>query len=452
VFFFGGTGWNQDATFAMTRALVEQRTVSIDHIHTESEDVAFVGNHIYSNKAPGLSFMASIPYSVLYVIERHRGIDVGAPLIEGRNQYLCSVVICAGSAALIALLIFHIGIENAASERSALAAALLTSLATQILPYSTMLYPHVPNAAALLLAFEWSRRGKNAAAGAAAGVSALLNYLCLPVVLFFAIDSVMRSERRLKAARNFVAGSAIPLALLVIYQESVFGALFRNPITKNARFVSHGASFGIVSGFSFEALFGITFSSYRGLFYFAPILILSLPGILNRLRQRIRVGEIVLISAIAALFFAFNVTFNGWSGGNGFGPRYLIPIIPFFGLFLMNARAPRWLFATLGSISFAFCFIATAVNPQVFEHIHDPFWGDLLPTLITGRPNSLEPWLAVGRTSIGIGSFNLGEILFGSGHAASLVPVLVWIGIGSAVLLRRSTDAQVTLDASKQPL
>ena len=49
-------------------------------------------------------------------------------------------------------------------------------------------------------------------------------------------------------------------------------------------------------------------------------------------------AESVLFSVLALTFLLMNVSFNGWHGGSSFGPRYLIPAIPFLALALVNVK------------------------------------------------------------------------------------------------------------------
>src|SRR5947207_10444965 len=73
-YFQAGGGWNQNSQFDLTRAIVERHTFSID-AYPNTGDVSIAGHHIYSNKSPALSWIAAIPYAILYAIERASGID-----------------------------------------------------------------------------------------------------------------------------------------------------------------------------------------------------------------------------------------------------------------------------------------------------------------------------------------------------------------------------------------
>ncbi|HET8775348.1 MAG TPA: hypothetical protein VFP80_16230, partial [Thermoanaerobaculia bacterium] len=175
-YFFGGSGFNQNATFDLTRALVERQQLHIDEYAANTADVSFHAGHVYSNKAPGLAFAAAVPYAVFYAIH-------GAPrnaLELNLALYLCTVAICGVSGALIGVLL-----AEAARKRGLPPdIALLAGLGTPLFAYSTMLFAHVPAALLVLVAYL-SLRKRPMLAGAAIGAATFINYLCAPLVLVF---------------------------------------------------------------------------------------------------------------------------------------------------------------------------------------------------------------------------------------------------------------------------
>ncbi|HEX6099993.1 MAG TPA: hypothetical protein VF432_27020, partial [Thermoanaerobaculia bacterium] len=182
-YFFGGSGFNQNATFDLTRALVERREIHIDAYAGNTADVSFHDGHTYSNKAPGLAFLAAVPYAVFHAIH-------GAPrdAIElNVALYLCTVFVCGVSGALIGVLLFGAARERGLSASAAMGIALLTGLGTPLFAYSTMLFAHVPAALLVLVAFL-NLRKRPMLAGAAIGAATLVNYLCAPLVILFLIN------------------------------------------------------------------------------------------------------------------------------------------------------------------------------------------------------------------------------------------------------------------------
>ena len=58
IYFYEGGGWNQNSRFDLLRAIVERHTLQIDAYHENTQDKAHFQGHYYSDKAPGLVFLA----------------------------------------------------------------------------------------------------------------------------------------------------------------------------------------------------------------------------------------------------------------------------------------------------------------------------------------------------------------------------------------------------------
>ena len=62
----GGRCANQNSRLALTRALVERGQVSIDEWQVTTGDKSQREGHFYSDKAPGVSLLATVPYAVFW--------------------------------------------------------------------------------------------------------------------------------------------------------------------------------------------------------------------------------------------------------------------------------------------------------------------------------------------------------------------------------------------------
>src|SRR5204863_4962338 len=121
---------------------------------------AGAGGHIYINKAPGVSFLAAVPYAIF------------------RDPWATTAATCGVCGALIAVVLYlHGRRKYDARPRDALAIALAIAFGTIVFAYSTMLFAHVPAALFLLLAVVLIERHPFAA-GVAAGLSTLCFYVC----------------------------------------------------------------------------------------------------------------------------------------------------------------------------------------------------------------------------------------------------------------------------------
>jgi hypothetical protein len=467
-YFYGGAGWSQNATFDVTRAIVERHTFAIDAYAANTGDRAFANGHVYANKAPALAVLAAIPYALLHAI-------LGTPqnaIALAVAAYLCTLLTVGIFAALIPALLYQHARRNGVDPMWAATVAITIALATELLPYSTVMMFTLPSGALMLIAYT-SRRPE--AGGFAAGLATAMNYLCAPAIVFFAMHHVGQAPRlsgrsdrrgRLSSMLRFIAGAVPPLIALAVYQRVCFGSFFATSIAReDSRFLTKGAALGVFGRPSIEALYGITVSPYRGLFFFAPVLLLALVPLV---RER-------AIAAVSLVFFAANVCFNGWEAGFGVGARYLVPLIPLWGVAFVQwgagasppgRRRPTEIVVALAAISFAINFTATAVDPQPSATIPRPLTQYLLPLLIHGHFSQdvpiTPPWSAAtftGHTSVNRmahdeaivfqrhppgslesewSSFNLGEPFFGAGDARSLIPIVLLLAGGAAAILARA--------------
>jgi hypothetical protein len=433
-YFYAGAGWNQNAAFDLTRSIVERHTFAIDAYAGNTGDVSYANGHVYANKAPALSFLAAIPYAVVHAL--------GVPSLAVA-AYLCTLFTCGIFFALIPAILYRVARERGIDPLWAATVALTIAFATELLPYATLLMVAVPSGSLMLIALT-SRRPW--LAGCAAALAAGMNYLCAPAA---AIIAIARGRRSLT---SFVAGALPPLFGLAWYQYVCFGGFFTNAVAKtDPRFLQKGALFGAPT---LDAFFGITISPYRGLFFFAPVLLLALVGLFR---------EPVAL-AISLFFFAVNLCFINWEAGFALGARYLVPLIPLLGLALMTVRW-RKLLVVLAVLSFGINFAATAVDPQPSGTIPRPLTQYILPLLVRGHFSPdvpiTAPWSAqtfTGHTSVNRlahdeatvfqrhppdslesewSSFNLGELLFGAGDARSLIPfAAVFLAAIAAILAK----------------
>lgn len=468
--FFQGGGFNQNVNFDLTRAIVERGTLRVDAYRENTGDLSRYDGHFYSNKAPGLSFLGVVPYFAIDRALDLASVERDDPFIRTLAAYGTTVAVCGLLGALIPALLFLHARDGGAHRAPAVAAALVAAFATPLFAYATMLFAHVPSAALSLggfhLLFRQRDRPRPLLAGLLLGAATVVNYLCGPLSAIVAAAFLFRRARWWKDALAMAAGAAGPLLLLGWYHWRAFGSPFATPIdTTNPAFLSDDAWLGIVRLPQLDALWGITFSPYRGLFFMAPILLFSLWRIALFFRRGRR-AEVAAIAGGAVFFVLFNASFNGWHGGYTIGPRYLLPIVPFLALLTVPFLevAPR-IGALLAALSFAFNFAATAVDPQPPETLRNPLFEYSIPSFLTGRAGGegAAPWLAdwfTGHASVNRqtvdeilpfrryppgspqaewASFNLGELVFPVGSFASVVPALLLIlGGGGWILLRAS--------------
>src|ERR1700682_3527510 len=260
--FHAGGGWNQNSFFDLTRAIVKRHTFAIEASAANTGDVSFANGHVYANKSPALSWLAAIVYWPLHAIEQARGIDAGNVHVVTLNAYVCTLFVVALPAALVPALLYVLARRRRFAPGPSALVALSIAFASQLFPFATIFMIHAPSALLLLVALTSERRW---IAGFAAGLGTAMNYLCAVSLLFV---FVRRRDWR------FAAGAALPLAALAAYQWLCFGGIFTTSVANTStRFLQSGAAIGLLQLPTADSIWGVTFSPYRGVFFFAPLLL-----------------------------------------------------------------------------------------------------------------------------------------------------------------------------------
>jgi hypothetical protein len=282
---------------------------------------------------------------------------------------------------------------------AAMFATLAFAFGTLYFPYATMLYDHDLVAVALLgaflLAYGADTLPRFFVAGSCAGAAIVSSYLSVVAVAILLVYVLWR-WRRLAGALAFAVGTLPPLCVLGAYNLSCFGTvLATNYAWQNPLFNRAGG--GIVELFAaprWDVLLALLVSPLRGLFFGTPVLVLGVIGLVSMLRQpRFRL-EGLLITAMVAHVFLFNMSFTAWDAGWACGPRYLIPSIPFLALPIVFV-APRaaWARHALIAVSIAAMALVTIVDPQPpptpkGTWTVSPIWTIDLPQFLDGRPGA----------------------------------------------------------------
>jgi hypothetical protein len=141
-----------------------------------------------------------------------------------------------------------------------------------------------------------------------------------------------------------IAGFAIPILLLLSYNNAIFGSPFSVGYTHqdNARFArAHSQGFIGIGWPNIRVLFYTTFHPTMGIFWQSPILLLPLAGLGVCTKKSFHRPEALLSWGIIGSFTIIMSGYYMWWGGYSFTPRHLIPLFPFFGI-LMAFLPKHW--------------------------------------------------------------------------------------------------------------
>lgn len=361
-----GPGWNQNAHLGLVRAL-SHGTAIVDDYRAGTGDLAEHDGHYYSAKAPGVALLAVGPYTAL---DRSGALDAvvrvtGIPR-EDADLWALAVIVCALAAALALVLVARLGDEVASGY--GVVAAVTFGLATLFLPFSTLLFAHVPAAALGFAAFAilWLRQGQRAAlaAGALAGAAVTVEYPLALAALGLGLYALAGSDA-LRRGLAYAAGVVVGVCPLLIYNWAAFGSPLHFPYEDALPIAGNPSNergfFGI-SWPSPETAAGLLFDE-RGLVVITPVVLCGIAALLPMARRGHR-REAILIGGLALAFLVYNAGYDVPFGGDSPGPRFLVAVLPFLAVPLALSYE-LWPRVTLGlaAVSAVYAVGVTLTGP-----------------------------------------------------------------------------------------
>jgi hypothetical protein len=426
--FPGAPDANQRSHYQLLRAMAERGSTEITpelaDLGTHG-DVAVRDGRRYSDKAPGLSAAALPGYLFMRLFRPAPTTTQDWLVFYGARVFTVTLA--------VALALFAFVRHATRRGASVLLPLWLFALlfATPFQVYARSFFSHAFVAALLFLSFLSLTRATGtlsaAASGFFAGVAVASEYPTITIALCLFAAAVW-TKRRLELAA-FLAGAAIPAALLAWYHAHNFGGVFSFPLSSSEAFPElAGRGVGGVSWPSPAAIAGLFVDGAHGLLYFSPFLIVW-PVLAVRALGRRRRGPEDLVVALGPLLLM--VLISGflpphWRGGWCLGPRYLVAA--FLLVFWLIAtqfpevERPRARALILAGIVYGAGMLAIAGST---------FW--MFP---------YESWNPVRTVSLfmlrsGIVDYNLG-VAAGLTPGVSLLPPLMAAGIAFLAALRPS--------------
>ncbi len=297
LYFYEGGGWNQNSRFDLLRAIVERHTLQIDDYHQNTGDKAHFAGHYYSDKAPGLVFLA-VPFALasrgaLRIV----GVDPDSAHGEIAVSYFASAGAVALPAALAAVCFFFLGLRFTGDLGGAAFGALVMCLGTPLWAYAGLFWAHALVGACLLFAFASAlslRESQSAredwcwalAVGLAAGWATVTEYPAAPASAMVALLALSQAWQRGSAARWRVVagvgfGATLCLVVLLGYLYAAFGT-FRPSYSyydpNSFSFMRQQGYMGLTYPHP-DRLLKIMFGCARGLFFASPVLAAAAVGL-----------------------------------------------------------------------------------------------------------------------------------------------------------------------------
>ena len=318
----------------VTRSIVHG-SLSADGCLDPDGDRASFGGHLYTDKAPGISFVA-VPVAEL--------VRLGPPDTweHWGDLRLWATRLATGGVALMVcvFLIGRIGEGLApgwggATLVTAATGTLLGSLAADN-------FGEVPAASLgfLILVLAWARRP--GAAGLVAGVAVLFEYQTALVGLLLGAYVLLQGVR---ALGRYALGAAPGLLLLAAYNRAAFGSPFHLSYRYVAPTLAAQQSAGLfgIHAPAWHSLVAALVGS-QGLVFVAPVLILAGAGLVLLWRSGRR-AEALACWSVTLAFLVVEAGYFVPDGGDSPGPRFFVPALPFLAVGLAPAFA-RWRLVT----------------------------------------------------------------------------------------------------------
>jgi hypothetical protein len=441
-------GANGNSRLDLTFAIVQEGRLTIDSYHdqegTQTIDKAFFNGHYYSDKAIGTSLLGVVFYTPMYWLMKLFSFELELRQIK----YLLTFLVIGLPSAITGCLLYLLCEIISKSKMRAFVAALSIMLGTMCLPFSAIFFGHQLAAALLFSSFFLIFRLrlkpdlKNRPfylfwIGFLLGCAFITEYTTLVIILPLAAYFIYRLWEKkslpwkLRKLMMPTLGGLIPIVILMIYNQRIFG----NPFTIGYEHLGNEFSTSMSQGLlgihwpSIKVLFYLTFHPAQGLFWQSPVLLMGFVGIYYMLKDQQYYIEGIVITISSILYLLLNSGYFMWWGGASFGPRHLIPMLPFLAIPLVFL--PRRLFPWViifGILSIAQMFIPLAgfieVPDDIFTNIgklgffsYSTIYNYCLPQLLKGYF-----------------AYNLGEKIFGLKSWMILVPNLLAILIITAIV------------------
>jgi len=335
------------ATFIVTESMVLKHSAklypdvpSIQKLYFDIHRFAPIGPRgvlVPSYQAESLlSSAIAVPFYYAAIIFSVSPITVVALFVNSMIISLTSVVI------------FCFSLEIYRSKKIAFVLSLIFSLCSFVWPYNNTFFPQPLEglliiASAFFIYLSAKRDNKRiffaALAGVFLGASVFAHPTSIIVIPGFIAYSTLLMRMKIKSISSFLLALAIILIFVGLVNYWRFGSFTE---------FGYGGQGSLSKHQGWTGLIGLLISPGYGLMFFFPILILAPLAFRNLYREN--KGLFFLFSYIIfanLLFFGTSLHDRelgtiSWTGYGGWGPRYLIPVLPFitiaFGTLLLQLR------------------------------------------------------------------------------------------------------------------
>jgi hypothetical protein len=381
--------WDGIEAFLVTESMVLKQTAMLDPAVPSVKDLGFNVNYtVYANTAlqkGNTSNPSSVVLEPVYTVRSLLLSAVAVPFYYASNIFSVSPVVTVGLfvnslfISLTAVVIFCICIEVQRSNKIAFAMSLIYCVCSFVWPYNATFWVQplqglllVSSAYFILLTshrnhsflcnyvLERKRRSFLFAglAGLSLGLSVFAHptsLILIPAFLVYSFFSVMRHQKG-----DFIL-------LLVILSTVLFFAGLAN-YARYHSFTEFGYGYfsTLAAHNGWKGLIGLLVSPGAGLIFYFPLAILLPLGAKYMYKDNKSLLYLCLYIIVANWIYIGTLSFGfepaSWSGGVAWGPRYLLPVLPFMLIILGNIFQNMKKRIFLKSIVLGLCLVGFYVN------------------------------------------------------------------------------------------
>jgi hypothetical protein len=324
------TGANPVSRLALTLALVDEHRLTIDTYAGLTVDKALFEGHHYSDKAPGMALLAvplvALAEAALFPPHPVWATDAGFTDDYKLLGYFCTVAISGLAVAAAAFGFVRAAQALGADAGAAVFGATAYVLGTPTLGWAGTFFGHATSGAFLFGGFALLLAGRRLLGGLCLGLATLVE---LPAAVAAAIIVIGLCADRPRAAWPVLLGGLVGVAPLFAYNTLAFGAPLHLGYASVEGFADMQSGFFGIGPPSPSVAAELLVGRYRGLLPLAPVLAALPLGLLLCWRRRDWRRPGLVCAFVAAWYLLMNSGYAYWDGGASFGPRHLVPALPF---------------------------------------------------------------------------------------------------------------------------
>jgi hypothetical protein len=367
----------------------EDGTFRFDKYEELTCDKSHINGHYYTDKAP-LPTIAMLPFFGALVKTGIIKAD-GEGNLYGEHIYILGGILTASVPFVLILYLLLIAIKNNKSGIPAVLLVMLPFYGSFLFVFTGSYFAHLFSAALLLGAYILLTRERYLFSGMMAGMAFISEYNLAVFIAVWGLLMIYR-YKSLKQVFWFGIGVLPSIIFIGVYNYHFAGSpldfLYKYH-TFNLQRDQYGFSFP-----GFQSLWGLSFSWYRGVIFFAPILVLFLIYYIRKVSSEktpfITDNYVVLPFLI---YYVFMSSFFAWWGGWSYGPRFFagpVAVSVYAGIrYISRQQIRKLLFYTIVLFGVGCALLAkfTIVYSAPTE-VSNPLWQLALPALINGDFNA----------------------------------------------------------------